>query len=92
MFENVLKEGKIGNLKVKNRFVMPAMSSGHSGNGGKAGESVIEYYAARARGGFGLLITEFVCISPEGQALPGQMMLYSDDNIPSFKDLADRIH
>jgi 2,4-dienoyl-CoA reductase-like NADH-dependent reductase (Old Yellow Enzyme family)/thioredoxin reductase len=92
MFENVLKEGKIGNLKVKNRFVMPAMSSGHSGNGGKAGESIIEYYAARARGGFGLLITEFVCISPEGQALPGQMMLYSDDNIPGFKDLADRVH
>lgn len=55
MFENVLQEGKIGSLTVKNRFVMPAMGSSH-GDDGKVGKKLIEYYAARAKGGLDCLL------------------------------------
>ena len=59
MFEHVLKKGKIGSLRLKNRFIMPAMGSSRGEEDGNAGQELIEYYAARARGGFALVITEF---------------------------------
>ncbi len=92
MFTNILNKGKMGGLELKNRFIMPAMGSRHGEPDGKVGKELIEYYAARARGGFGLLITEFACIDPPGKALPGQLMIHSDEHIPGLRNLADRIH
>jgi len=92
MFTNVLKKGKIGNLELKNRFIMPAMGSSHGEEGGKIGNELLEYYAARARGGFGLIITEFTCVDLAGKAMPSQLMIHSDEFIPEFKKLTERIH
>lgn len=92
MYEKVLSVGKIGRVELKNRFIMPAMGSHHGEEDGSVGDELIAYYTARAKGGFGLLITEFTAISPEGKALPGQLVNYSDDCIPGFKRLADAIH
>jgi len=92
MYDHVLKKGKIGNVELKNRFVMPAMGSSHTEIDGSVGDELIEYYAARARGGFGLIITEFTFIDPPGRAIPGQLSICSDDAIPGFKRLTDRIH
>ena len=47
MFENVLSKGKIGKVELKNRFVMPAMGSMHSGPGGTVTDGLNEYFAAR---------------------------------------------
>ena len=92
MFNKVLQKGNIGNIMLNNRFIMPAMGSGHGEVDGKVGEELIEYYVARARGGFGLIITEFVCVDPVGKAMPGQLMIHSDEFIVGFKNLTDRIH
>ena len=92
MFENVLQKGKIGAVETRNRFVMPSMGSGHSGFGGDIGEKMIGYYAARAHGGFGLIITEFTGVDPARMLSPHSLRIYSDDNIPGFKKLADAIH
>ncbi|HHV65457.1 MAG TPA: FAD-dependent oxidoreductase [Peptococcaceae bacterium] len=92
MFSNVLKPGKIGTLELKNRFIMPAMGSGHGDLDGRVTPKLIEYYKARAKGGFGLIIGEFACVSEEGKAVPGQLMITSDDYLPAFKQLTDSIH
>ena len=92
MFKRVLEKGKIGSVEINNRFIMPAMGSSHGESDGKVGERLIEYYSARARGGFGLIITEFTCIDPVGKAIPGQLMINSDEYIEGFKKLTDRIH
>jgi 2,4-dienoyl-CoA reductase-like NADH-dependent reductase (Old Yellow Enzyme family) len=70
MFNQILQKGKIGNLELRNRMVMPAMGSNHGEADGKVGEELIEYYAARAGGGFGLLITEFTCIDLSHRSYP----------------------
>ncbi len=92
MFNQVLQKGNIGNLELKNRMIMPAMGSSHGEADGTVGEELIEYYAARARGGFGLLITEFTCIEPAGKALPGQLMIDSDEYTAGFTKLTEEIH
>jgi len=92
MFENVLKKGKIGNVELKNRFVVPAMGSGHSERDGTVGDESIGYYTARARGGFGLIITEYTGVDPYGIGARNELKSYSDEYIPGLKRLADAVH
>lgn len=91
-FKNVLSPIKIGNLTVKNRFVVPAMGSGLPNQDGTISRRSIDYYAARAKGGFGLIISEFTCVDPEGMAFPGQALIWDDSFIPSHKNLTDAVH
>ena len=92
MFENVLQKGKIGSVELRNRFVMPAMGSMHGGPGGTVTDGLIEYYSARARGGFGLIITEAAGVDPLGLIGFNQFKIISDDFIDGFKRLANGIH
>lgn len=92
MFDHLLEKGKIGSVKLENRFVMPAMGSSHGELDGKVGQKLIDYYNARAKGGFGLLITEFTCVDLPGKALPGQLLITSDEFIEGFRKLTDVIH
>ena len=88
MYNKIFEKGNIGKLELDNRLVMAPMGSHY----GKINEGAIAYYAARAKGGFGLLITEFTCVDQVGKAQPDQLMIDSDDYIPEFKKLTDRIH
>ena len=92
MFKNVLSKGKIGSVELKNRFIVPAMGSNHSEADGTVGEELIAYYTARARGGFGLIITEYVGVCPSGLGSFDQLRIFTDDFIPSFKVLSDAVH
>lgn len=92
MFNSLLQPGNIGNVTLQNRMIMPAMGSGHGGMDGSVTDDLIEYFAARAKGGFGLVITEYAFVDPAGKANPGQLAIYSDEFIPGCKRLTDRIH
>ena len=93
MYENLFHKGKIGRLELKNRFVMPPMDSGMTEENGEVSERLIAYYAARAKGGFGLIITEYTSVDyPDGMAKKGQLSLYDDRFIPKMKKLAEAVH
>ena len=92
MFENVLNKGKIGKAELRNRFVVPAMGSHRSGLEGTVTDELIAYYTSRARGGYGLIITEATGVDPYGLMGVNQFKIISDDSIPGFKRLADSIH
>jgi len=92
VFENVLSKCKIGSVEIRNRFVMPAMGSMRGGKGGTVTDDQVAYYAARARGGFGLVITEAAGVDPLGLIGFHQFKAISDDCIPGFKRLADAVH
>ena len=54
----VFEPGKIGNLELKNRLVVSAMSS-HMGNpDGTPNEAVNAYLVAKVKGGWGLVFTD----------------------------------
>lgn len=50
------------------------------------------HYAARALGGFGLLVTEATAIAPEGRISPQDLGLWSDEQIPAWRALVDAVH
>ncbi|MBQ8490070.1 MAG: FAD-dependent oxidoreductase [Pseudobutyrivibrio sp.] len=84
---------KIGNLEIKNRLIMTAMGVGLGNHEGEATEDFIAFYARRAKGGCGLIITEITRVC-EGHGIGeyDQLSLSTDDNIPSFTKLAEEIH
>ena len=55
---------QIGNVELKNRIVMSPMNMGYTGPMGFASEQTNAWYATRARGGFGLIITECIVANP----------------------------
>ncbi|MDE7066684.1 MAG: NADH:flavin oxidoreductase, partial [Schaedlerella arabinosiphila] len=64
-YPKLFEKGRIGRLELKNRIVMPAMGTGFASSTGEASDEIIRYYADRARGGAGLIITEITRIDEE---------------------------
>ncbi|MBC7322386.1 MAG: NADH:flavin oxidoreductase, partial [Acetomicrobium sp.] len=92
-YKNLFSEGKIGNLNIRNRIVMPPMGTNFANADGSVSQVLIDYYKERARGGVGLIITEIVCIdSPVGKAITNQLCLDDDKYIGGFSDLAEAVH
>ena len=56
-FQKLLQPGSIGHMNLKNRFVVPPMGTNFGNYEGYVTDRMIQYYAARARGGFGLIIS-----------------------------------
>ena len=83
---------RIGSLELKNRFVMPAMDSSTTTPEHKFSRQSIDYFAARAKGGFALVITEFMAVDPTGFATPNQVGIYEDSFLPGLRELTDAIH
>lgn len=54
----LFEKAYIGNLELKNRVVMPPMGTTADPDGGFSQQSV-DYYAERAKGGVGLIITGY---------------------------------
>lgn len=88
----LLKEGRIGNLQIKNRFVMPPMATNYADGEGFVTNEMIAHYKERAEGGFGLIITEITAICPRGKGLPNEAGLWRDEQIEGFHKLIKEIH
>lgn len=83
---------KIGSLELKNRFVVPAMDSHYTNEKHEFTSQALNYYGERAKGGFGLIFTEFLCVSEEGLAEKTQAGIYDDRFLPGLSALTTRIH
>ncbi len=93
MYNLLFTPGKIGTLTIPNRIAMTAASASLSQPDGTMTEEMLAYYEARARGGVGLIITEMVCVDEDrGVLFPRELNAAREDNIPSFRRLADRVH
>lgn len=79
-------------MEIKNRFVMPAMESGTTSLEHKFTEQSIGYFTARAKGGFGLIITDYMAVSPEGIGVKNEVSLWSDEFIPNLRSMTDAVH
>ena len=64
-FPTMFSPIQIGSVTVPNRFVVPPMANNFSDPDGCLSQRSLAYYAARARGGFGLITIE----SAEGLSL-----------------------
>jgi 2,4-dienoyl-CoA reductase-like NADH-dependent reductase (Old Yellow Enzyme family)/thioredoxin reductase len=96
-FKKIFEPASIGQMKLKNRIVMPPMGTNYAEAGGAVSQRMLEYYEARARGGVGLIIVEgsapsVQCITYPQAAPSHQASLGDDKFIPGWKDLTDIAH
>ena len=68
MYQEIFKQGKIGNITLKNRLVMSPMGTSLAEMDGSPSEDMIAFYEARAIGGAALIIPEIARVNdlPEG--------------------------
>ena len=87
----LLTPGKIGTLKLKNRMVMSAMVTGFATKDGFVTDQYVNYIERRAKGSWGLLITENMAVSKGGRAwiIPG---IWDDCFIEGLKRVTDAAH
>ncbi len=90
-FRHLLSPGRIGNMTVRNRMVMPPMGTNYASDDGFVTERLVRYYEARAEGGTGMIIVEVSAVAPEGKAISHQIGIWADKFIPGLRYLAESI-
>ncbi|WP_125588354.1 oxidoreductase [Companilactobacillus jidongensis] len=91
-FQKLFTSYKINECEIKNRFVVPAMVTNLCDEDGNITEAFIKYHEAKARGGFGLIITEDYGVNPHGIGYKNCIRLYDDSQVPANRRLTDTVH
>jgi 2,4-dienoyl-CoA reductase-like NADH-dependent reductase (Old Yellow Enzyme family)/thioredoxin reductase len=91
-FPNLFSPIKIGTLELSNRFVVPPMATNLANRDGTVSRALIDYWVARAKGGWGLLTVEFTAIDPLGRVGIGHPCLWSDKFVGGMAELTDAVH
>lgn len=91
-YKHIFTPGKIGSLEVKNRLLMAPMSVYLANPDGTVSDDLIQFYVERAKGGMGLIFSEYAFVNPTGRSCPRQTSSASDDMIPGLAKMADAVH
>ena len=85
------KPGRIGRLRVKNRVVMAPMGTNYSTTDGLSTERDKLYYAERARGGVGMIMTEAMVVTEHARPHHNSLCCYHDRFIPGLATIVAAI-
>ncbi len=89
--EALFRPFELGDLKLRNRVVMPAMTR-HKSPLNIPGDDVRDYYARRAES-VGLIITEGTCINhPAANAYENVPFFYGEGALAGWKRVVDEVH
>lgn len=80
----------LGHVTLRNRVLMGSMHTGLEETGDW--NRVAEFYAARARGGVGLIVTGGMAPNREGGVFPGASGLFNDKDVANHRIVTDRVH
>lgn len=92
MFKRLFSPIKINNCEIPNRLAVTAMVAGMCNPDGTASDQYIAYHEAKAKGGWGLIVTEDYAVNEHAMNIPGTAGLWDDSQIASHKKLTDTIH
>jgi len=91
-FERLFAPISIGTMEIKNRIAMAPMATDFANADGTVSQRLIDYLAARAEGGVGLITSEMTTIDEFSPYVPRTVALWDDKFIPGFKKLSDAVH
>ena len=89
-YPHLLAPLSLGHVTLKNRVLMGSMHTGLEETGDW--NRVAEFYAERARGGVGLMVTGGMAPNREGGVFPGAAGLFSEKDIENHHTVTDRVH
>ena len=83
---------RLRGLELRNRFVLLAHWNGLDAPDGTPTEDLAAYYATRARGGAGLIVTGSHAMHPIGQMSPNYGRAWDREAIPAYRRLVQAVH
>ncbi|MCT4558240.1 MAG: NADPH-dependent 2,4-dienoyl-CoA reductase [Pelagimonas sp.] len=89
-YPHMLKPLDLGFTTLKNRVLMGSMHTNLEERGDW--NRVAEFYATRARGGVGLMVTGGIAPNREGGVFDGAGGLYTEEDMAHHKMVTDRVH
>ena len=89
-YHHLLAPLDLGHVTLPNRVMMGSMHTGLEELGDW--NRVAEFYATRARGGVGLMVTGGMAPNREGGVFPGAAGLYKPQDIANHRVVTDRVH
>ena len=92
MFTKLFSPMKIGHCTIPNRLVVPAMVTNFCTEDGMITDRFVLYLEEKAKGGWGLIITEDYAVNPNAKGyrfIPG---LYTDAQLEGNRKLTETIH
>ena len=89
-YPHLLAPLDLGFTTLKNRVLMGSMHTGLEET--KNWNRVAEFYAERARGDVGLIVTGGMAPNREGGVFPGAAGLFTEEDITNHKIVTDRVH
>jgi 2,4-dienoyl-CoA reductase-like NADH-dependent reductase (Old Yellow Enzyme family) len=88
----LLTPARIGAVEIPNRIVMPSMTTRTADAEGIVTDASLAYYAARARGGTGLITVEMASPERAGRHRRRELGIYDDRFLPGLTRLTAEIH
>ena len=82
---------RLRGLELVNRVVVSAMDM-YSARDGMPTDFHLVHLGGKALGGAGLVMTEMVCVSPEGRISPGCTGLYTAEHEGAWRRIVDFVH
>lgn len=92
MLDHVFSPYTIKNVTFPNRLVVSAMVTNFCNKDGSASERYIAYHEEKAKGGFGMIITEDYAIRVKGKGFSNVAGMWDDSLIDSHSELTRRVH
>src|ERR1700704_94430 len=88
----LLTPAHIGGVEIKNRIVMPPMTTRTADDDGCVTDDTIAYYLARAEGGVGLTAEEMASPERAGRHRRRELGIHDDRFLPGLTRLVEEIH
>jgi 2,4-dienoyl-CoA reductase-like NADH-dependent reductase (Old Yellow Enzyme family) len=82
----------INGMTLNNRFVRSATYEGMANNDLTVSQRLIDFMVALANGGVGLIITSLTTVTKDGQNVPRQLGIHTDDHIPGLTQMTHAVH
>lgn len=91
-FKKMFEPGSVNKMSVKNRLVLPPITTNFATENGAVSDQMIAYYVERAKGGVGTIIVENAQIDyPVGKNVTLQSRIDDDKFIGGFGELTEAI-
>ncbi len=88
----LLTPARIGSVEIRNRIIMPPMTTRLADPEGHVTDDTIAYYMARVRGGVGMITVEMASPERAGRHRFRELGIYDDRFLPGLTRLVDEIH
>ncbi len=88
----LLTPARIGAVELRNRIVMPPMTTRLADEEGHVTDAMIAYYMARVRGGVGMITVEMASPTRAGRHRKRELGIYDDRFLPGLTRLTEEIH